>query len=229
MKRRVLAVLAFATIFAACLSYIVYQTMGSRVAAASPAVPLTEVIVAAHDLEVGTLIGPSDIRASRWFGSIPKGTAVKADAVQHRGVVSKIYAGEPVLTDRLSAPGAGGGLAATIPPGLRACAVKVNEVVGLAGFVVPGMRVDVLLTGVPPGAPADAGPRVKTLLQNIQVLSAGTNLQKDNEGKPQQVQVVNLLVTPEQAESLSLAGNEAHIQLVLRNPMDTGVVRSEEH
>jgi pilus assembly protein CpaB len=225
MKRRVLAVLAFATIFAGSLSYIVYKMMGTRVTAASPAMPLTDVIVATHDMEVGSLVGPHDVKTSRWFGSIPKGAAVKTDAVLHRGVITRIYEGEPIFTDRLSAAGAGGGLAATIPPGLRACAVKVNEVVGVAGFVVPGMRVDVLLTGIPPGAPADAGPRVKTLLQNIQVLSAGTNLQKDNEGKPQQVQVVNLLVTPAQAESLSLAGNEAHIQLVLRNPMDTEVVR----
>jgi pilus assembly protein CpaB len=225
MKRRVTAVLAFATIFAVCLSYIVYQTMGTRVGTASAATPLAEVIVATHDIEVGSLVGPYDVKATRWFGSIPKGVAVKADGVVHRGVVTKIYEGEPIFVDRLSAPGAGGGLAATIPRGLRACAVKVNDVVGVAGFVVPGMRVDVLLTGIPPGAPADAGPRVKTLLQNIQVLSAGTNLQRDNEGKPQQVQVVNLLVTPAQAESLSLAGNEAHIQLVLRNPMDTEVVR----
>jgi len=96
--------------------------------------------------------------------------------------------------------------------------VKVNEVVGVAGFVVPGMRVDVLITGLPPGGNAFDGPKVRTLLQNIQVLSAGVNFQKDREGKPEQAQVVNLLVTPAQAEILSLASNETHIQLVLRNP-----------
>ena len=104
---------------------------------------------------------------------------------------------------------------------MRACAVRVNDVVGVAGFVVPGMRVDVLISGTPPGGGAPSGPKVKTLLQNIQVLSAGTNIQKDNEGKPVQVPVVNLLVTPEQAEVLSLASNETRIQLVLRNPLDT--------
>jgi pilus assembly protein CpaB len=104
---------------------------------------------------------------------------------------------------------------------MRACAVRVNEVVGVGGFVVPGMRVDVLISGNTPGPRSTEGPKVKTLLQNIEVLSAGTNFQKDAEGKPVQVPVVNLLVTPEQAEVLSLAGNETRIQLVLRNPLDT--------
>jgi pilus assembly protein CpaB len=85
------------------------------------------------------------------------------------------------------------------------------------------MRVDVLITGLPPGGNALDGPKVRTLLQNIQVLSAGVNFQKDREGKPEQAQVVNLLVSPAQAEILSLASNETHIQLVLRNPMDTQV------
>ena len=109
---------------------------------------------------------------------------------------------------------------------MRACAVKVDEVVGVAGFATPGMRVDVLISGNPPGAINLAeGPKVKTLLQNVQVLSAGTDIQKDAEGKPQQVQVVNLLVTPEQAELLSLASTQAHLQLVLRNPLDTQVAK----
>jgi pilus assembly protein CpaB len=104
---------------------------------------------------------------------------------------------------------------------MRAVAVKVNDVVGVAGFVVPGMRVDVLISGNPPGGAASTGMVSKTLLQNIEVLSAGQNFQKDAEGKPVQVAVVNLLVTPEQAEILSLASNETRIQLILRNPLDT--------
>jgi pilus assembly protein CpaB len=89
------------------------------------------------------------------------------------------------------------------------------------------MRVDVLISGLPPGPvnPAE-GTKVKTLLQNIEVLSAGTDIQKDAEGKPQQVQVVNLLVTPEQAEVLALASNQTHIQLVLRNPLDTQLAKT---
>ena len=157
---------------------------------------------------------------------LPKGAIVNRQDAIGRGVVSALYQGEPILESRLAAPGSGGGLAATIPPGMRACAIKVDDVVGVAGFVTPGMRVDVLISGLPPGETnTGQGPKVKTLLQNIQVLSAGTDIQKDGEGKPQQVQVVNLLVTPEQAEDLSLASGQSHIQLVLRNPLDVKVAQ----
>jgi pilus assembly protein CpaB len=135
--------------------------------------------------------------------------------------VSQLYQGEPIIDSRLAPAGSGGGMAATIRPGMRACAVRVDDVVGVAGFVLPGMRVDVLVSGSGPGVNPAEGPKVRTLLQNIEVLSAGTNIQKDNEGKPVQVPVVNLLVTPQQAELLSLASNQTKIQLVLRNPLDT--------
>src|SRR5215469_7942610 len=112
---------------------------------------------------------------------------------------------------------------------MRACAVRVDEVVGVAGFVTPGMRVDVLVSGVPPGQQGNSQQtETHTILQNIEVLSAGTDIQKDQEGKPQQVQVVNLLVTPEQAQILSLASTQMHIQLVLRNPLDTKVEQVPE-
>jgi pilus assembly protein CpaB len=147
------------------------------------------------------------------------------DQAVGRGVISEIFQGEPILESRLAGIGSGGGLAPTIPQGMRACAVRVDEVVGVAGFVIPGMRVDVLVSGTPPGANGNQGIETQTLLQNIQVLSAGTDIAKDNEGKPQQVQVVNLLVTPEQAETLSLASNSLKIQLVLRNPLDTQMAK----
>jgi len=184
-----------------------------------------QLVVASRDLAVGTLVHDADLKMAPWIAPLPKGALLKRDAVLNRGVVSSIYEGEPVTENRLSPKGAGGGLATTIPPGMRACAVKVNDVVGVAGFVVPGMRVDVLITGLPPGGNALDGAEVRTLLQNIQVLSAGTNFKKDDEGKPEQAQVVNLLVTPSQAEILSLASNETHIQLVLRNPMDTEIAK----
>jgi pilus assembly protein CpaB len=114
---------------------------------------------------------------------------------------------------------------------MRACAIRVDEVVGVAGFVTPGMRVDVLVSGVPPNANGNNGnqeTQTRTLLQNIEVLSAGQDIQKDAEGKPQSVQVVNLLVTPEQAQMLSLATNQMKIQLVLRNPLDTSTVAVPE-
>jgi len=143
-----------------------------------------------------------------------------------RGVTTKIYAKEAILETRLAPKGAGGGLAATIPKGMRAVAVAVNEVVGVAGFAVAGMHVDVLISGTPPSGTGGLGTQTRTLLQNIEVLSAGQDFKKDSEGKPIAVQVVNLLVTPEQAEQLSLASHQTTIQLVLRNPLDGDVTKT---
>jgi pilus assembly protein CpaB len=225
MNRRLLSILLFALVVSGGASYLVYRLAGNRMNSGSQA-PTTRVVMASRNLDIGVLIQHADVKMGEWVGPLPNGTAVKKEAVVGRGVISALYEGEPVRENRLAPLGSGGGLAATIPQGMRACAVKVNEVVGVAGFVIPGMRVDVLITGNPPGSVTNAGPKVKTLLQNIQVLSAGTNFQKDNEGKPVQVQVVNLLVTPEQAEVLSLASNEMHIQLILRNPLDTLVAKT---
>jgi len=178
MNRRLLLILICALIGGFSASYLVYRLVGGRSTAAP--LPMTQVAVATRDLQVGTLIGPADVRMGPWAGTLPKGALAKLDAALNRGATANIYEGEPILADRLAAAGAGGGLAAIITPGMRATAVRVDEVVGLAGFVTAGMRVDVLMSGIPPGgSPAD-GPRVNTLLQNIQVLSAGENLQKDS-------------------------------------------------
>jgi pilus assembly protein CpaB len=179
------------------------------------------VIAAATDIKLGTVLRDADLTTIEITGTLPKGAILKKENAIGRGVISNLYLGEPIMESRLAAPGSGGGLAATIPQGMRATAVRVNEVVGVAGFVTPGMRVDVLITGNPPGGATTQGSLVRTLLQNIEVLSAGTDIQRDAEGKPLQVQVVNLLVTPAQAEILSLASSETRIQLVLRNPLDT--------
>jgi pilus assembly protein CpaB len=224
MNRRILIIVSCALVLSVCASYLVYRAVGTRITAGKPQQTM-QLVVASRDLAVGTLVHDTDLKMAAWLGPLPKGAILKRDAFVNRGVVSSIYEGEPVTENRLSPKGSGGGLAATIPPGMRACAVKVNDVVGVAGFVVPGMRVDVLITGLPPGANALNGAVVRTLLQNIQVLSAGTNFKKDEEGKPEQAQVVNLLVTPSQAEILSLASNETHIQLVLRNPIDTEIAK----
>ena len=220
MNRRVSTILLLAFMVAAICSYLVYRIAGSQLHPA-PQPSTTKIITAAHDLAIGALLKDPDLTTADWVGPLPKGAVTAKDAVLGRGVVAQIYQGEPVLDNRLAAVGSGGGLAAIIRQGMRACAVRVDDVVGVAGFVLPGMHVDVLVNGSAPGAGASAGPKVKTLLQNIEVLSAGSDIQKDNEGKPVQVQVVNLLVTPEQAELLSLASNQTKIQLVLRNPLDT--------
>jgi len=188
-------------------------------------VSTTLVVAAAKDIPLGAVLTTADLTTMSLGGTPPKGAILKQEDAVGRGVITQISQGEPILDSQLAGLGSGGGLAPTIPQGMRACAVRVDEVVGVAGFVTPGMRVDVLASGNPPGEGASQGVVTETILQNIQVLSAGTDIQRDAEGKPQQVQVVNLLVTPDQAELLSLAANSLKIQLVLRNPLDTQVTK----
>jgi pilus assembly protein CpaB len=220
MNRRLLTILLIAFVIAGVCAVLVYRLVGVRMAASRP-MATTQLVAAAKDIPLGAVITKADLTTITIAGTAPKGTILKMDDAVGRGVISEIFQGEPILDSRLAGIGSGGGLAPTIPEGMRACAVRVDEVVGVAGFVIPGSRVDVLVSGLPPGPNQNEGVQTQTLLQDIQVLSAGTDIQKDAEGKPQQVQVVNLLVTPEQAETLSLASNTLKIQLVLRNPLDT--------
>ena len=220
MNKRLLSVLAFALLISALATTVVYRMLSAKMTAT--AAPSTgQVVVALRDLQLGTLIKEADVKAVNWSGAIPKGASTSLSEVVDRGVVTTIYESEPVTEGRLAPKGAGGGLAATIPVGMRAVAVKVNEVVGVAGFVVPGMRVDVIISGNPPTANNTLGTLSKTVLQNIQVLSAGQKIEKTTDGAPQSVNVVNLLVKPEQAEILSLASTQTQILLVLRNPLDS--------
>src|SRR5260370_33387909 len=221
MNRRLLNLLLIAFAIAAGCSYIVLVWVGNRLSGSRQT--STHVIAAATDIKLGTVLRDADLTTIEITGPLPKRSLLKKENAIGRGVISNLYLGEPVLENRLAAPGSGGGLAATIPQGMRATAVRVNEVVGVAGFVTPGMRVDVLITGNPPGGATTQGSLVRTLLQNIEVLSAGTDIQRDAEGKPLHVHLVNLLVPPAQADILSLASSETRIQLVLRNPLDTKV------
>ncbi len=227
MTRRVMTILLVAFAVALGSSYLAYRLVRGTMARNANSPATTKVIVAKRNLDLGTVVKKDDVGAADWVGAPPKDVATREEDVIGRGVISTLYEGEPIIVTRLAKPGAGGGLAATIPPGMRACAVKVDQVVGMAGFVTPGMRVDVLILGSPPGGATADGAKVKTVLQNVEVLSAGQNIQKDASGKPVEVQVVSLLVSPEQAEILSLASNESKIQLVLRNPLDTEASKTD--
>lgn len=221
MNRRFGTILFVALLIAGTCAFFVYRLTASRIGA-SRKQPTIRVVAAKENTKLGTVLAAANLTTIEIAGTPPKGAILKPESAIGRGVISDLYQGEPILDDRLAAPGSGGGLAATIPNGMRACAVKVDDVVGVAGFVTPKMRVDVLTSGSPAGGSSvNENIVVNTILQNIEVLSAGTDIQKDEEGKPKSVKVVNLLVTPEQAEILSLASNHLKIQLVLRNPLDT--------
>jgi pilus assembly protein CpaB len=192
MNRRLLAILLAAFLIASVCTFLVYQMVNSRMAAVRPSVA-TGIVAAKTDIKLGTVLSANDLTTVQIAGGLPSGAILVKDMSRAigRGVISDLYAGEPIIENRLAAIGSGGGLAATIPPGMRACAVRVDDVVNVSGFVTPGMHVDVLISGTPPGTPNTAQGQIsKTLLQNIQVLSAGTEIQKDPEGKAKPVQVL---------------------------------------
>ncbi len=224
MDRRFLTVLGVSLVFALVVSSIFYQ-MSARAGGSSKKSDqdsLVDVVVAAKPLSVGISVKPDDVKVVKVpAGGFPKGAFGKVEEVIDRPVISNILLDEPILDGRLAARGAGMGLAPVIPVGMRAVSVRVNEVVGVAGFVLPGMHVDVLVTGRPPGDQTFS--MTTTVLQDITVLSAGQTIQPDARGQAINAPVVTLLVSPEQAEVLTLAGTETKIQLVLRNSSDKTV------
>lgn len=198
-------------------SLYVYRTLqGKNNSGGDPGV---DVMVAANDLQVGSRIEEHDIKIVKIPGSaLPPGAPRKRSDVIGHGVILPIAKGEFILPNRLAAENAGSGLPALIPPGMRAVSVRVNEVVSVAGFVTPGTRVDVLLTGTP-GSANDQ--QTTTVLQNVLVLASGHTLERSPSGEAQNTAVITLLVTPDDAQKLTLASSEGHIQLALRNPLDT--------
>ena len=203
---------------------MLYQLISTRVTAGAASHPATKtVFVASRDLAPGALVTERDVTQQSYI-SVPAGAITRKEDIVNRGVIMAIHRDAPFFDGTLAKAGEGAGFATIIPPGMRAFTVKVNEVVGVAGFAVAGMHVDVLVAGTPPGAQT-AGAISRTLLQNITVLSAGQNYQKDAEGKPVLVQVVNLLLTPAQAEVMNLATDQ-RIQLVLRNPTDEAIMQT---
>ena len=210
-----IGVLAVALGFIA--SVMVYRNLQAKTGGSGEA--SADVIVAANDLQVGARVEERDIKVIRIPASeLPPGAPRKRSDVIGHGVIIPISKGEFILPNRLAGENAGSGLPSLIPPGMRAVSVRVNEVVSVAGFVTPGTRVDVLLTGTPGTA---SEQQTTTVLQNIAVLASGHTLERTSTGEAQNTAVITLLVTPEDAERLTLASSEGHIQLALRNPLDT--------
>jgi pilus assembly protein CpaB len=223
LDRRFLLVVGFSLAWAFVVSAVFYRVArgaGGR----APAANEKSVVVATAPLALGTMLKADMVKVVRMPESlVPKGAFAKPEEVLDRTVVSPIQPEEPMLEARLAARGSGLGLAPLIPPGMRAISVRVNDVVGVAGFVLPGMRVDVLVTGRAPGRDESS---TATVLQNVTVLSAGQTIEADAGHQAINAPVVTLLVTPQQAEALTLANNEGKIHLVLRNSTDQRVAET---
>jgi pilus assembly protein CpaB len=215
-RTRLLMIGALALALGAFVSLLVYKNLQGR----GPVIEAgADVVVAADDIQVGARVEDHDIRIARFpAGGLPAGAYIKKSQVLGRGVVIPISKGEFILPSKLAPENAGSGLPSLIPPGMRAVSVRVNEVVSVAGFVGPGTRVDVLLTGTPNGS---SESQTTTVLQNVAVIASGHTLERSASGEAQNTPVITLLASPEDAERLTLASMEGKIQLSLRNPLDT--------
>lgn len=199
--------------------YVALVYVSAEPAPLQAAEPSRTVVVAARDLPAGAIVRREDVEAVEWPGSaIPEGFSTQPGQVVGRGLIVEVRKNEPLLGWKLAEKEAGGGLSITIPEGMRAVSVEVDEVIGVAGFVLPGTRVDVLVTVMPGTDRRETTTRI--ILQNVRAVAADQRYQQDIEGEPQYVTVVTLLVTPEEAEALTLAATEGRIQLALRNTLD---------
>jgi pilus assembly protein CpaB len=216
-RTRLLMIGGLALALGAVVSLWVYKSLQGRGPASNE--PGADVIVALDDIQVGARIEEHDVRVARFPASgLPGGAYSKRSQVMGRGVIIPISKGEFILPSKLAPENAGSGLPSLIPPGMRAVSVRVNEVVSVAGFVGPGTRVDVLLTGTPNGSTEN---QTTTVLQNVAVIASGHTLERNASGEAQTTPVITLLASPEDAERLTLASSEGKIQLSLRNPLDT--------
>jgi pilus assembly protein CpaB len=220
-KRLIIAVLA-AVAFGLIAAVSVSRYLASAQAYTKN---LNNVVIAKVEIPVGSRIIAEQLMVAQFPRSVaPDGTFPKVDEnLIGRVAVTKIAAREPITESRLAPIGSAAGLSSVIPEGYRAMNVRVDDVVGISGFIMPGALVDVVVTIEPPEGGNQRERISKIVLQNIKVLANGQNLDKPkNEKEAERVKTVTLQVTPDQAEKLALASSEGRLQLVMRNSIDQG-------
>jgi pilus assembly protein CpaB len=219
-RKRIYTVLLMAMTVGAIFAFSTYRYVQATPERAASA-RTTPVVVAASGLDLGAALRAEDLRTINWPAeAVPAGTFSNPQELVGRGLITPVAQNEPLLPAKLAPIGAGAGLPPMIPDGMRAMSVRVNDVIGVAGYVLPGSKVDVLVSISPTTNTTDMTSKV--ILTNVTVLTAGTRIERDVEkdNKPVSVSVVTLLVDPLQAEALTLASTEGKIQLALRNPLD---------
>jgi pilus assembly protein CpaB len=220
-RTRTFVVVLIAIVLASLASLGVYRAV-QRIPAREVEIATTHAVVAARPLTMGTLLTKDDVKLVGWPARTPlAGGFTSVDQVTNRGVTAALEENEPLTDGKLAPAGSGGGLPPSIPQGMRAISVKVNEVIGVAGFVAPGTNVDVVVT-IRAGS---EGSMSRVVVSNVQVVTVGTrsDQQNANAKDPQRPasSVVTLMVTPDDAERIALASAEGQIILTLRNPLDT--------
>ena len=220
-QHRTLIVVFVAVLTASVASFAMYQAI-QRLGVREVEVAHMQVVVAAQTITMGTRLHENHLRLVDWPSRNPvPGAFSDPQKLIDRGVIVPIAENEPITANKVASLEAGAGLPPVIPEGMRAISVRVNEVIGVAGFVVPGSLVDVLVTVRTNSGPADE-PMTRTVVSKVTVLTAGTRFdqEKSKDGEPIPTSVVTLAVLPDDAERIALAGNEGKITLALRNPLD---------
>jgi pilus assembly protein CpaB len=219
-RTRLMFIGVLALVLGAFASLFAYRALQQRTGNAQS--DLQDVVVATADLAVGARIQDKDVRTVRFpSDAIPQGIFHFTKNVIGRGVILPITRGEFFIAGKnLASENAGSGLTATIPQGMRAVSVRVSDISSVGGFVQPGTRVDVLMTGSPGGS---GEPQTITVLKNVAVLANGMNLDRSigRVESQQNAPIITLAVSPDDAQKLALATAQGRIQLALRNPMDT--------
>ena len=214
---RILIVLLVAVFVGGVLSYAVYNFLQNRPVTVVKT-PEKNVVVAIGSLTLGTLLKDEHLKFVSWPATnLPPGYFERKEDLISRGLIQPVVENETIFESKLAPKGTGAGLPPVIPKGMRAVSIRANEIIGVAGYVTVGTRVDVVLTATTPGAQESI---TKIVLQNVEVASSGQVIQKDPEGKPQTVTVVTLFVTPEDPEKLTTASSQSQFQLALRHPLD---------
>ena len=228
MNKKAGLVLALALLFGGITALSIKSVLNRKNNAFAAAQP-KRVVVAASPISLGSKIKADQIQTMEWPENlVPHGSFGDVAKTVDRVAISEYIAGEPILESRLAPEGSTAGLSAIIPEGSRAITVRVDEVIGVAGFIAPGTYVDVIATSVSIGGDQDKS-NSKTILQNVKVLASGqkTEVQQEGkDGKPVEVKTVTLQVSPEQAEVVALAATAGKLQLVMRNTMDQATVNT---
>lgn len=222
-QHRTLIVMIVAVAAAGVAALGVSQAI-KRLPAPKAALETVPVVVATRAIPIGTRLTKDDVTVVAWPATtqVPGAFSNVPDVVD-RGVIAPIGLNEPVTSTRVAGPEAGAGLPPIIPAGMRAISVRVNDVVGVAGFVLPGTRVDVLVAVSDDGDDTNKQePMARTVVSNVQVLTAGTRFDQveAKNGESLKASVVTLAVLPEDGERIALAASEGELSLVLRNPLD---------
>lgn len=220
-NKRFFIVLAGALLFGLLAAFTVSRYLSSAQAYTKN---LSQVAVAKVAIPLGTKIIAEQVMMVQFpKESTPDGTFETTEKLVGRVAVTNIAAREPITEARLAPEGTAGGLSAVIPEGYRAMTVKVDDVVGISGFIMPGTLVDIVVVIDPAENTGRQNPISKIVLQNIKVLANGQNIDKpEDQREANSVKAITLQVTPEQAEKLALAANEGKLQLVMRNSTDQG-------